>query len=93
MISIIDVDWFVYQKHFRWTISGPDSWYSALLIHMFWKVEREARRVPPIHTKYLLSAGTSILIFIWLPAMLEISLDSLLFKLGNMVEPPDSTML
>ena len=31
---------------------GPDSSYSCLLIHICWKVDREARMEPPIHTEY-----------------------------------------
>ncbi|KAE8746207.1 hypothetical protein FOCC_FOCC007079 [Frankliniella occidentalis] len=30
---------------------GPDSSYSCLEIHMVWKVDREARMEPPIHTE------------------------------------------
>ena len=44
------------QKHFRWTIEGPDSSYcSRLEIHICWKVENDARVEPPIHTEYLRS--------------------------------------
>ena len=52
------------QKHFLWTMDGPDSSYSCLEIHICWKVEREARMEPPIHTEYFLSGGAMILIFI-----------------------------
>lgn len=45
----------------RWTIPGPDSSYSCLLHHRFWKVEREARIDPPIHTEYFRSGGATIL--------------------------------
>jgi len=44
-------------------MDGPDSSYSCLLIHICWKVEREARMDPPIHTEYFLSGGAMILIF------------------------------
>lgn len=56
------------QKHFLWTIEGPDSSYSGLEIHICWKVEREARMDPPIHTEYFLSGGAIIFIFIVLGA-------------------------
>ena len=44
-------------------MEGPDSSYSALEIHICWKVEREARMEPPIQTEYLRSGGAMILIF------------------------------
>merc|ERR1719206_898823 len=48
--------------HFLWTMPGPDSSYSCLVIHICWKVEREAKIEPPIHTEYFLSGGAMILI-------------------------------
>jgi hypothetical protein len=47
---------------------GPDSSYSALLIHICWKVDSEARIEPPIHTLYLRSGGATTLIFMVLGA-------------------------
>ena len=47
----------VSQKHFRWTICGPTSSYSSLVIHICWKVLRLARMEPPIQTEYFLSGG------------------------------------
>ena len=32
-------------------------------IHIYWKVDREARMVPPIQTEYFLSGGAMLLIF------------------------------
>ena len=52
------------QKHFLWTIDDPVYWYSALVIHMAWKVDRELKIEPPIQTKNFLSAGATTLIFI-----------------------------
>merc|ERR1719198_2044696 len=52
------------QKHFLWTIVGPDSSYSPLEIHICWKVLRDERIDPPIHTEYLRSGGATTLIFI-----------------------------
>merc|ERR1711918_141063 len=52
------------QKHFRCTIVGPDSSYSALEIHIFWKVLSDDRMEPPIHTEYFRSGGAITLIFI-----------------------------
>ena len=54
----------VIQKHLRWTIDGPDSSYSVLLIHICWNVANEAKIEPPIQTEYLRSGGAMILIFI-----------------------------
>ena len=45
-------------------MEGPDSSYSSLVIHMAWKVDKEAKIEPPIHTEYFLSGGAIILIFI-----------------------------
>merc|ERR550514_1678643 len=52
------------QKHLRCTIVGPDSSYSALEIHICWKVLSEERMDPPIHTEYFRSGGAITLIFI-----------------------------
>ena len=41
-------------------MEGPDSSYSCLLIHICWKVDREARMEPPIQTEYLRSGGAMI---------------------------------
>lgn len=41
-------------------MDGPASSYSCLLIHICWKVEREARIEPPIQTEYLRSGGAMI---------------------------------
>ena len=41
-------------------MEGPDSSYSCLLIHICWKVDREARIEPPIQTEYLRSGGAMI---------------------------------
>merc|ERR1719351_714354 len=50
------------EKHFLWTMDGPHSSYSCLVIHICWKVEREDRMEPPIQTEYFLSGGAMILI-------------------------------
>jgi hypothetical protein len=41
-------------------MDGPASSYSCLLIHICWKVDREARMEPPIQTEYFLSGGAMI---------------------------------
>merc|ERR1719164_453586 len=79
--------------HLRWTIAGPDSSYSALEIHICWKVEREARMDPPIQTEYFLSGGATTLIFMVEGAR---ALSSLVMRSpmpGYMVVPPERTML
>ncbi len=48
---------------------------------------------PPIHTEYFLSGGAMILIFIVGGARAVISFCILSAMLGNIVEPPDSTVL
>src|ERR1700733_13339487 len=74
-------------------MDGPDSSYSCLLIHICWKVEREARMEPPIQTEYLRSGGAMILIFIVAGARAVISFCIRSAMPGNIVEPPDRTVL
>ena len=74
-------------------MDGPDSSYSALAIHICWKVERLARMLPPIQTEYLRSGGATTLIFMLLGARAVISLLMRSAMPGNMVEPPERTML
>merc|ERR1712070_618868 len=81
------------QKHLRWTIAGPDSSYSALEIHICWKVEREERMDPPIHTEYLRSGGATTLIFMVEGARAVSSLVMRSPMPGYMVVPPPMTML
>jgi len=80
------------QKHFLWTIWGPDSSYSALVIHIVWKVDRDERIEPPIQTENYLSGGATTLIFMVDGARLTTSLESLSGIPSYMVVPPDMTM-
>merc|ERR1719481_384498 len=73
--------------------TGADSSYSCLEIHMFWKVEREARMDPPIQTENFLSGGATILIFMALGARAVISFCILSAMPGYMVVPPERTVL
>merc|ERR1719300_1465776 len=75
------------QKHFLWTMAGPDSSYSCLEIHICWKVEREARMEPPIQTEYFLSGGAIVLIFMVDGARVVISFCILSAMPGYIVEP------
>ena len=54
-------------------MEGPDSSYSCLVIHIWWKVEREAKMDPPIQTEYFLSGGAMIFTFIVGGARADIS--------------------
>jgi len=74
-------------------MAGPDSSYSAFEIHIDWKVDREARMDPPIHTEYFLSGGAMILIFMVGGARAEISFCMRSAIPGNIVDPPDRTVL
>ncbi len=67
-------------------MDGPDSSYSALVIHIVWKVDNEARIEPPIQTEYLRSGGAMILIFMVLGARAVISFCMRSAIPGNMVE-------
>merc|ERR1712112_623168 len=76
-----------------WTMDGPASSYSALVIHIAWKVEREAKMEPPIQTEYFLSGGAMILIFMVDGARAVISFCIRSAIPGYMVVPPERTVL
>merc|ERR1739845_265218 len=79
------------QKHFLWTMVGPDSSYSPLVIHDCWNVLNEDKIEPPIHTEYLRSGGATTLIFI---VDGERAVNSLVIRSPmppNIVVPPEST--
>merc|ERR1712113_646048 len=81
------------QKHFLWTMVGPDSSYSPFEIHICWKVLSEDRIEPPIHTEYFRSGGATTLIFIVDGAK---AVNSLVMRSPippNMVVPPERTTL
>merc|ERR1719401_712735 len=81
------------QKHFLCTIVGPDSSYSPLEIHICWKVLKDDKIEPPIHTEYLRSGGATTLIFMVEGAR---AVNSFVIRSpmpGNMVVPPDRTTL
>jgi len=64
-----------------------------LVIQLVWKVDKELRIEPPIHTKNFLSAGAITLIFMAEGAIFVNSLLSLSAIPGYMVVPPLITML
>merc|ERR1712070_687855 len=82
-----------HQKHFRWTIVGPDSSYSCLEIHICWKVLRDDKMEPPIHTEYFRSGGATTLIFIVEGASAVSSFVMRSPTPWNIVVPPESTTL
>ncbi|MPC14730.1 hypothetical protein E2C01_007501 [Portunus trituberculatus] len=79
--------------NFLWTIEGPHSSYSCLVINICLKVESEARMDPPIQTEYPRSGGAMILICIDDGASVVISFSILSAKPGQVVLPPDNTIL
>merc|ERR1712207_29362 len=81
------------QKHFLWTMVGPDSSYSPFEIHICWKVLSDERIEPPIHTEYLRSGGATTLIFMVDGANAVSSLVMRSPIPANMVVPPDNTTL
>merc|ERR1712119_135128 len=81
------------QKHFLWTMDGPDSSYSCLEIHICWKVDSDAKMDPPIQTEYFLSGGAMILIFMVGGARAEISFCIRSAIPAYMVVPPERTVL
>merc|ERR1719464_506755 len=72
---------------------GPDSSYSVFEIHICWKVLRDDRMEPPIHTEYFRSGGATTLIFIVDGARAVISLVMRSPIPANMVVPPERTTL
>merc|ERR1719290_866074 len=78
---------------FLWTMDGPHSSYSCLVIHICWKVDREDRMEPLIQTEYFLSGGAMILILMVEGARAVISFCILSAIPGYMVVPPDMTVL
>merc|ERR1712046_114890 len=70
-----------------------DSSYSALEIHICWKVLSEERMDPPIHTEYLRSGGATTLIFIVDGAKAVSSFVMRSPIPANMVVPPERTTL
>merc|ERR1719379_1964540 len=80
-----------HQKHFLWTIVGPDSSYSCFEIHICWNVLREDRMDPPIQTEYLRSGGATTLIFIVDGARAVSSFVMRSPMPCNIVVPPDNT--
>ena len=76
------------QKHLRWIIFGPFSSYSCLVIHIVWKVERDARMDPPSQTEYLRSGGASTLILLFVGAKACISCHILSAIPSKRVDPP-----
>merc|ERR1719440_1189554 len=79
------------QKHLRCTIVGPDSSYSCLEIHICWKVLRDDKMEPPIHTEYFRSGGATTLIFIVEGARAVSSFVMRSPMPWNIVVPPEST--
>merc|ERR1712093_701607 len=81
------------QKHFLWTMVGPDSSYSLLEIHICWKVLNDERIEPPIQTEYLRSGGATTLIFMVEGARAVSSFVMRSPMPENIVVPPESTTL
>merc|ERR1719184_356220 len=67
--------------------------HTSLVTHICWKVDREARMEPPIHTEYLRSGGAIILILRVGGAREPISFCMRSAIPGYMVVPPDMTTL
>merc|ERR1719190_248875 len=80
------------QSALRWTMPGPDTSYSGLVIHISAEVLSDAQIEPPIHTEYLRSGGAVIVTVIALGTRALSSFSILVSMPGYMVVPPDSTM-
>merc|ERR1712205_89430 len=75
------------------TIGGLASGWEVELIHMRPKVDREARMEPPSHTVIIRSGGAMTLTLAPSATRPSISAWRRSGMLGNMVVPPDMTML
>ena len=76
------------------TMSGPDSSYSCLEIHIVsLNVDREARIDPPSHVKCFLSGEANTLAFIGCVARVVISFCIRSANPWNMELPPERTIL
>jgi len=71
---------------------GPSSSYSFLLIHMVWKLCRDARMEPPSHTEYFRSSGAFTYTF-WSPALPKICPYNRSLNPSSSVFPPLKMML
>mmetsp|Transcript_129523 Transcript_129523/g.223723 ORF Transcript_129523/g.223723 Transcript_129523/m.223723 type:complete len:201 (-) Transcript_129523:399-1001(-) len=80
-------------QHFLCTTLGPDSSYSSFVIHICWKVLRDAKMEPPIHDEYFRSGGAVTLTFIVLGARLWISFCNRWPMPEKQEEPPARTTL
>ena len=76
------------QKVFRWIALWPSSSYSLFDTHIFLKVSRDDRMLPPIQVEYNRSCGAEILILISLGASFLTSDKRRSPKPLNNVEPP-----
>merc|ERR1719168_255445 len=65
----------------------------SFVIHISWKVDSDERMEPPIQTEYFLSGGATILTLTADGALAVMSLFRRLSIPGNIVEPPDRTVL
>merc|ERR1719265_415775 len=81
----------IQTEYLRWTMEGADSSYSALEIHICWKVDSDERMEPPIHTEYLRSGGATTLIFMVDGARAVSSFVMRSPTPWNMVVPPERT--
>ena len=72
---------------------GPDSSYSALVIHMVWKVERDDRIEAPSQLLYFRSLGANILTLLPVGARGNTLCQSRSPIPSNRVEPPESIKL
>merc|ERR1719471_923308 len=79
------------QKHFLWTMVGPDSSYSPFEIHICWNVLSDDKIDPPIQMEYFRSGGATTLIFIVEGARAVSSFVMRSPTPANIVVPPEST--
>merc|ERR550525_2257461 len=80
------------QSALRWTMPGPDTSYSAFVIHISAEVLSEAQMEPPIQTEYLRSGGAVIVTVMAFGTRAFSSFSILASTPGYMVVPPDNTM-
>merc|ERR1719336_2220047 len=80
------------HRAFMWTIWGPVTSYSSLVIHISAKLLSDDMIDPPIHTEYFLSGGAVMVTVIAFGTRARSSLSMRSAIPGYMVVPPERTM-
>mmetsp|Transcript_9146 Transcript_9146/g.19522 ORF Transcript_9146/g.19522 Transcript_9146/m.19522 type:complete len:149 (+) Transcript_9146:1-447(+) len=94
LLATVSFDLTTIQPHKdpRCNMALPCSSYSSLVTHMFLKVAKLAKILPPTHAESFLSGGAEIRILVLSGARALTSYSNRSPNPGNIVDPPDRTM-